>query len=353
MNRIALLLSVTAALLASACRTDKIARVDDDRPDAPRGLRVVVEGVDRASLSWSDASIDEDGFFIYRKGPTDTTFEFHDVVERGVTTYCDSTLYPESKYHYRVRAVNVFGLSGYSNEVTISTPSNTVFAEGFENYRIGETPPSPWNDYRQVGSSWARVTDTRPHSGSKSFQFHDPDTGYNYATMSIGGFDARDATLTMWLFLPPNSHFGLIGVDRTDSIVTFRTQFNNDRSIIVQGGAYLRLLQGACYPTGQWFKLDVDICSTAGYYTVSINDTLLCDWLALVRPDYPTVRLYLLAFSDTEMSDGFVDDISCVRTLAPSGAPQRDSFRSADRSSEGPMTIEGVISSMRSWSPHQ
>lgn len=91
-------------------------------PAAPSGLSASAPEHDRVDLSWSDQSVDEDGFRIERH--SDGSFALLASVAANVTGYTDSTVAASTAYTYRVRAYkNVGGESGYSNEAFTTTPA--------------------------------------------------------------------------------------------------------------------------------------------------------------------------------------------------------------------------------------
>jgi len=310
-------------------------------PLPPRSLDATPQDVDRIIVFWQDRSDDEDGFFLERKTPGDQQFSLIGVIEPNITQYADSLLTPESWYAYRIRAHNPVGYSEYSNIDSTMTQSLTVFRDDFESYEVGAPPTGAWSILNQVGSSWAEVSATRPHNGAQSLQIHDPTEGDNFVMIKAGGFQGREATLTSWLFIPPNSTMGFIAGDRTDTI-TFQLQFNADNSVFVRNGAGLANPE-VNYPVARWFKLDVEFSTAGGYYFIRFDDQPVGDTLFLVKANRPTTQLILIGFSDATMSDGFVDDIEMVRTWIPQGTPRRNTGWQTPPMFDAPASIEDAI----------
>ena len=67
-------------------------------------------------LSWSDNSINEDGFLVERRAATGG-FAQIGAVGPNVVTFLDAGVVSGEQYCYRVRAINAAGPSGYTNEV--------------------------------------------------------------------------------------------------------------------------------------------------------------------------------------------------------------------------------------------
>ncbi|MEQ1758998.1 MAG: fibronectin type III domain-containing protein, partial [Vicinamibacterales bacterium] len=87
-------------------------------PNAPTGLGFTLT-LGSVSLTWTDNSSDETGFFIER-ADSSGVFAGLGVVGADVTAYTDSTVAQDTQYSYRVRAANA-SYSAYSNEVTLTT----------------------------------------------------------------------------------------------------------------------------------------------------------------------------------------------------------------------------------------
>jgi FtsP/CotA-like multicopper oxidase with cupredoxin domain len=110
-------------------------------PGAPSALTVSVKG-GKATLTWTDNSLNETGFTIQRAADAGfttglTTF----TVGPNVTTYTDATIKNNQTYYYRVFASNLVGSPqpGFPNATVVSTFSNTAVAGQ------GQPPADPSN----------------------------------------------------------------------------------------------------------------------------------------------------------------------------------------------------------------
>ncbi|MGQ9589532.1 MAG: fibronectin type III domain-containing protein [Planctomycetota bacterium] len=103
-------------------------------PAAPSALAAAPTGLDRIELSWLDNADNETGCEIERRGPGDADFVRIAALPADSTSYGDEGLLPGTAYAYRVRAVNEFGASAYSNEAEATTP--------YPHPRIGSVEPS-------------------------------------------------------------------------------------------------------------------------------------------------------------------------------------------------------------------
>ncbi len=100
-------------------------------PVAPQKLQASSEE-NVVHLSWDDTSDNEDGFEIERK-EDEHSFELISTVKSNITSFTDKTSEYGKEYHYRVRAVNTLGKSGYSNEINIKLvrPANVLPTASF------------------------------------------------------------------------------------------------------------------------------------------------------------------------------------------------------------------------------
>ena len=92
-------------------------------PSAPSGLVASATSPTQVTLVWQDTSGVEDGFQIERRGGTSAEFSQIGIVSANSITYPDTTVLPNTAYAYRVRAFNGTGISSFTNEAPVITPS--------------------------------------------------------------------------------------------------------------------------------------------------------------------------------------------------------------------------------------
>jgi titin len=93
----------------------------DVPPTAPARLAVTAVTYNQVSLQWADLSNNETGFQIERS-PDGSAWTKIDEVVFNTTSYIDKTVQPQTKYYYRVRAINAAGPSAYTTPVDVTTP---------------------------------------------------------------------------------------------------------------------------------------------------------------------------------------------------------------------------------------
>jgi len=100
--------------------TFKVNLIATEPPDSPSSLTVTTISDTRIDLSWTDNADNENEFKIER-GPNGLSFTEIATVTTDLTTYNDTGLDASTTWHYRVKAANSLGDSGYSNIASTTT----------------------------------------------------------------------------------------------------------------------------------------------------------------------------------------------------------------------------------------
>jgi len=90
-------------------------------PISPTNLITTTVTASSVGMQWQDNSSNEEKFYIERNY-SGTGYAPLDNVSAGVTTYNNSGLVSGANYKYQVRAWNGGGYSGYTNEISVTTP---------------------------------------------------------------------------------------------------------------------------------------------------------------------------------------------------------------------------------------
>lgn len=91
-------------------------------PVAPIGLAATAVSGTQINLAWQDQSANETGFAVLRKAGVGGTYATVATLNPNTTSYSDSGLSPDTKYYYRVQALNFAANSALSNESFATTP---------------------------------------------------------------------------------------------------------------------------------------------------------------------------------------------------------------------------------------
>lgn len=90
-------------------------------PAAPIDLTAGAAAGDEISLSWSDVAITENGYEIERSEGNAANYISVATLAANATSYTDKGLKMNTRYYYRVRALNPYGASPFSNPANVST----------------------------------------------------------------------------------------------------------------------------------------------------------------------------------------------------------------------------------------
>ena len=116
LNYFLLLVLVPLSLILTGCQGRMATKPS---PYNPYNLSATAISSEEIELIWDDNSVDESGFYVYRKDNGD--YRRIVALEANVTFYKDSGLDPESPYWYRVSSYNEGGESDLSNEALATT----------------------------------------------------------------------------------------------------------------------------------------------------------------------------------------------------------------------------------------
>lgn len=100
----------------------KVATFVTKVPSPPSDLQVEA-APGRVNLTWVNNSTNEEGFYIERRADDNAAFSKIGTARAGANSYSDTSISPNTVYHYRIRGYNDKGNSKYSNEVTVTTSS--------------------------------------------------------------------------------------------------------------------------------------------------------------------------------------------------------------------------------------
>ena len=92
-------------------------------PAAPSGLSATATSETSIDLSWTDNATDEANYVVQRSTTSGSGFATIATLAANATSYTNSGLTALTTYYYRVYATNSVGDSGFSNEVSATTPA--------------------------------------------------------------------------------------------------------------------------------------------------------------------------------------------------------------------------------------
>ena len=143
-------------------------------------------------LNWEDRSYNAKSFIIEREMQGENNFSQIAQVDKGITTFTDSTVNANKIYLYRAKAVSDSAESDYSNVDTIDTNPTSVNEKNLNNleFRLFQNYPNPFNPttkieftlkksgkiklivYDTLGKNVATIIDGYEQSGFHSINFN-------------------------------------------------------------------------------------------------------------------------------------------------------------------------------------
>jgi len=121
------------------------------------------EDTSTVKLTWTDKSNNETGFQIYRSNSANGTYTLIATTAANVTTYTNTGLTSNTRYYYKVRAINGSSVSSnYTNIATAKLAARIVFI----NLNVDATynAPAPWNNTNAVsavGATFSNLLDNK------------------------------------------------------------------------------------------------------------------------------------------------------------------------------------------------
>ncbi|MFT3846783.1 MAG: fibronectin type III domain-containing protein [Lacibacter sp.] len=109
-------------------------------PAAPANLLATGVSNTVVNVTWNDVA-DETGYQVYRSFGNNTSYIQYASLPANTIAFTDSALFPNTIYYYEVRAVNVGGNSGFSNEDSAKTANSipVIISVGNKAMRFGTT----------------------------------------------------------------------------------------------------------------------------------------------------------------------------------------------------------------------
>ncbi|MBA7491372.1 hypothetical protein ES702_01917 [subsurface metagenome] len=105
-------------ILTAGCQNNKVFAPPPE-PYVPSNVNATAISSEEIELVWDDNSVDEKGFYVYRKDNGD--YRRIVALDANTTFYKNSGLDPASPYWYQVSCYNDGGESGLSNEALATT----------------------------------------------------------------------------------------------------------------------------------------------------------------------------------------------------------------------------------------
>ncbi|MBV8253772.1 MAG: T9SS type A sorting domain-containing protein [Chitinophaga sp.] len=162
-------------------------------PASPSGITAVANGYKSVTISWTDNGTNEEAFEIYRASAQKGTFTIVGRVSPNITSYTDMQVQPNTRYYYRVLAVNKYGSSAQLN----SYPYTAIWKLN------GNTADSSYAGNNATAGSAVTYTSTDVKEGSQAAVFAGNTNAYLAVSNGTSGSFLQDnfskRTISMWV----------------------------------------------------------------------------------------------------------------------------------------------------------
>jgi len=217
-------------------------------PSSPTNLSGTIISCNQIDLTWQDNSDDETNFIVERKKEGDCCFSVKATLPSNTTIYSDTTVSPNTKYYYKVKAKNSYGDSGYSNEISRTTPLcgtapsapsnltlNVISSEQINlNWQDNSDNEDGFKIERKIeGGTYSQIQEVGPNINTFNDTGLTPDTKYYYRVRAFNSFghsgysNEKNAT-TLPLGTAPNAPSNLNASASSCSEVNLTWNDNSD-----------------------------------------------------------------------------------------------------------------------------
>jgi predicted esterase/predicted RNA-binding protein with TRAM domain len=152
---------------------------------SPIALRAEPGSRTSVKLSWADRADNETGYQVWRSTALNGTYSLINTTDANATSFTNTSLTPNTKYYYQVRAVYASGQSLYSNIASAVTPNNIVYLHFTNQYPA----PAPWNNTNvipQVGDVYGNLKDDLSNNTGFAVNLLQAFNGEFWAGMNTG-----------------------------------------------------------------------------------------------------------------------------------------------------------------------
>ena len=122
--------------------------------------------IGKVKLTWADRSATETGFEVYSSTSPTSGYSLLATTAADVTTFTATGLNPNTRYYFRVRAINVGETSDYSNIASLVLSPDVVFVNF--NANAAQNAPSPWNNTNGPSVEGATFSNLRNNNSENS-----------------------------------------------------------------------------------------------------------------------------------------------------------------------------------------
>jgi hypothetical protein len=300
-------------------------------PEVPTGLTATQLTTTEVEINWTDNSDNEDNFVLERN-TNGGGFSILITLSANISSYLDASVSPGNNYEYRIKALNTYGESDYSNTVNLTVLPAPDAPSGLSAIQLTTTEVDiTWTDNsdnednfvleRSVNGGGFNTLITL-WANSSTFSDFDviPGNNYSYRIKAINTYGESDYSniVNLTVFPAPNVPTGLTATQLTinEIDITWTDNSDNEDNFVlersVNGGGFSTLVT---LSTNNTTYLDASIASGNNYeYRVKAINTYgesdyssIVNLTALPAPEVPT-GLTATQLTTTEVEINWTDD---------------------------------------------
>ncbi len=251
-------------------------------PDAPKNLTAVAVSSSQINLVWVDATTNETGFELEQSIDGKSFTKIADV-GANMTTYQNTGLTANTKYYYRVRAINPAGASAYSNIAEATTLTALGAPDNLMGTATGNSVSLVWRDNASIetgfelerainGASFEKLGSLAANSIAYKDEHLRAQSRYTYRIRAVNGSttSAFSNTATVSIIITDLSAIAaevlLFPNPARDKITVGVGQSPHRWQFIVRNGAGQSILQSAQETSSTTIELSVEALPTGVYF---------------------------------------------------------------------------------------
>src|SRR6218665_526467 len=188
-------------------------------PSVPSGLLASGINTSAINVTWSDNSSNETGFELYRANNTNASYVMFASLPANTTSFVDTGLFANSIHYYKVRAINVGGVSAFSEEDSARTGNNIPVLIALTNktmrygsqlqLNVSASDVDPETLTVQINNLPAFGSYTSTGNGTGTITFNNPTAGQQgtYNNITVVVTDQHEGTVSTSFNLIVNDNF--------------------------------------------------------------------------------------------------------------------------------------------------
>lgn len=239
---------------------------DGTAPLAPKSLIAQNTAGQGVQLTWQDLAYNESGYQIYRSTSAGGVFTLINTTVVNATSYIDATANGNTQYYYKIRSVNTYGQSAYTDVVGIITldripqiaPISNIVLKNNQTLNVNVTASDDATDQISLTAAglppFVTFTDNGNGTGILNITPTAGVTG-NYSGLTITAKDNSDSSSsTSFSITVTDNNAASVYLNFSDGTLADKP-WNNLTAYPIANTVYSNILDDSDTPTGITVKL--------------------------------------------------------------------------------------------------